>query len=120
MNIILESSSGDGGNNMVRIVNEILARIKEEIKKRRGLTQKKVARKMGISPSEFSKILIGDRPFKVRQLIQIAEILEMDIQDLIPGDERIDVEKMSMLDMIRTICKKEIENYLIEHKLKTE
>lgn len=115
-NIIFRSSSGVGGNKMVRIVKEILAKIKDEIKNRKGLTQKKVARKIGVSASEFSKILNNERPFKVSQLIKIAEILEMEVQDLIPGIKRIDVEKMSMLDMIRVICKQEIENYLKGHK----
>ena len=116
MNIISESSCGDDGNKMVRIVNEILARIKKEIKNRKGLTQKIVARRIGISPSEFSKILIGDRPFKVTQLIKIAEIFDMKIEELFPGDERIDIEKMSMIDLIKIICRKEIEGYLKEHK----
>ena len=117
-NIIFKSLGGDGGNRMVRIVQEILARIKEEIKNRKGLTQKKVARKIGVSSSEFSKILAGDRPFKVTQLIKIAEIFDMKIEELFPGDERIDIEKMSMLEMVRIICKREIEKYLIEHRLK--
>jgi len=92
-NIIFKSPIGDGGNKMVRIVKEILARIKEEIKNRKGLTQKKVARKIGVSASEFSKILNEDRSFKVSQLIKIAEILEMEIEDLLPGAEKINIEK---------------------------
>lgn len=96
-------------------MQEILKRIKEEIKKRKGLTQKKVARKIGVSASEFSKILNEDRPFKVNQLIKIAEVLDIKIEELFPGPERIDIEKMSMLDMVRIICKQEIDKYCISH-----
>ena len=117
MNIIFELQSGEDGNEMVRIMQETLSIIKGEIKKRRGLTQKKVAKKIGLSPSEFSKILRNERPFKVIQLIKISEILEMRIEEFFPPVERIDIEKMSMLDMVRIICKREIENYLREHKL---
>jgi len=115
MNIILESRPGLSGNKMEKIVQETLSRIKEEIKKRKGLTQKKVARKIGVSASEFSKILNDERPFKVTQLIKIAEVLDVKIEELFPGVERIDVEKMSMLDLIRVICKQEIDKYCVSH-----
>jgi len=113
-NIISESPLRRNGNNMVRIVNEILTRIKEEIKQRKGLTQKKVAKRIGLKQSEFSKILAGKRPFKVPQLVEIAKVLNMKIHEFIPGDEIIDIEKMPMLDLIRVIVKQEIEKYLKE------
>ena len=101
---------------MVRIVEETLIKIKEEIRKRKNLNQKKVARRIGVSASEFSKILNKDRPFKLSQFIKIAEVLGMKPEDLLPGTDKIDVEKMSMIDLIKIICRKEIEGYLKEHK----
>ena len=117
-NIILRFPRQEKGERVVEVVKEILTRIKFEIKNKKGLTQKKVAKKLHISTSEFSKILAGDRPFKVKQLIKIAEILEMEIEDFFMGPERIDIKKMSMLDMIRLIVKQEIEGYLKERKSK--
>lgn len=96
---------------MARITQEILDKIKEEIKNRKGLNQRKVAKKIGVSPSEFSKILNDDRPFKVNHLIEIAEVLDVEIEDLFANPERIDIEKMPMLYMIRIICKQEFDKH---------
>lgn len=96
---------------MARITQEILDKIKEEIKNKKGLNQRKVAKKIGVSPSEFSKILNDDRPFKVNHLIEIAEVLDVKIEDLFANPERIDIERMPMLYMIRIICKQEFDKH---------
>ena len=96
---------------MEEILQEILDRIKKEIKNKKGLNQKKVAKKIGVSPSEFSKIINNDRPFKVNHLIKIAEVLDMKIEDLFANPERIDIERMPMLYMIRIICKQEFDKH---------
>ena len=54
---------------------------------------------------------------KVPDLEKIAKGLGVAVRDLLPGAGILDIEKMSMLDLMRVICKREIENYLMEHKL---
>lgn len=96
---------------MEKIMQKILDRIKKEIKNRKGLNQKKVAKKIGVSPSEFSKIINNDRPFKVDHLIKIAGVLDVKIEDLFANPERIDMERMPIPYMIRIIVKQEIDKY---------
>lgn len=101
---------------MERLENQIREKIKAEIKNR-GLTQKKVAEKMGIKPSYLSAKLKGNRRIYIEDLHQIARILGLHATDFFPSKVAYDMEKMSLLEFIKAICKNEIEYYLKENHI---
>ena len=108
------------GVKMVRIMNYVAERI-EKIIKEKGLKKKDVAFACnGKTPGWLNNIIKKRSELKVPDLVKLAEILEVKIEELLPVPKTIDIENMSVIDLVKLICKKEIENYLIEHKLKTE
>jgi transcriptional regulator with XRE-family HTH domain len=55
----------------------------KEIRRRKGLTQKKLAEKIGVSRSYFADLENGKYDIKLSLLIMISEILEVGLFDLI-------------------------------------
>lgn len=66
-------------------MNLILLR---EIRKQRGYSQETMARRMDISHRGYSIKERGEQEFTVTQLLQVAEILEIDPCILIKNKER--------------------------------
>lgn len=59
----------------------------KDIRETKGLTQEDVANALEISPSGYSKIERGETRINIDRLQQIADVLEVNIFDLIPNKE---------------------------------
>jgi len=55
----------------------------------KGLTQEEMAAKLGMSPTGYAKIERGETKLQIYRLEKIAEILEMELKDLIGFDEKM-------------------------------
>ena len=110
-----------GGEKKVKILmKEIIEKIQEEIKKHPTLNQEKIAKIMDISPGGLSTIFSKER-LRVADFVKIAEILQIEPSEFFPKTEPVDLEKMSLVDLIKNLVRAEIENYLMpqEKPLKT-
>lgn len=67
-----------------RVRMEIAIAIDEELRAQ-GISQKKLAERIGKSESEISAILSGDRNFTIDSLTDICEELHMHLLDVEPG-----------------------------------
>ncbi|OOR90775.1 helix-turn-helix domain-containing protein [Moraxella bovis] len=59
----------------------------KDIRETKGFTQEEIAHALKISPSGYSKIERGETRINIDRLQQIADILEVNIFDLIPNKE---------------------------------
>ncbi|MGK8249863.1 helix-turn-helix domain-containing protein [Moraxella lacunata] len=59
----------------------------KDIRETKGFTQEEIANALEISPSGYSKIERGETRISIDRLQQIADILEVNIFDLIPNKE---------------------------------
>jgi transcriptional regulator with XRE-family HTH domain len=50
-----------------------------EVMTRRGITRRKLAQTMGVSPARVTRLLQGDQPFSVETLVMVADALECDL-----------------------------------------
>ncbi|MFI3220392.1 MAG: helix-turn-helix transcriptional regulator [Methylococcales bacterium] len=66
------------------LVNEKIRLIRET----KGLTQEQVAEKLGMSPSSYGDIERGENDPKLSKLQKIAEILEMQLSELVDLNEK--------------------------------
>lgn len=73
--------------------NEIGKQI-EELRKKKGLTQKELAEKLGLSNTAISKWECGYNLPDISMLIPLSEVLEVDIMDLI-NPQKKDAPKLS-------------------------
>jgi len=106
----------EDGNKMVRIMNYVADRI-DEIIKEKGLKKKDVARACdGKTPGWLNNIIKKRSKIKVADLVRLSEVLSVKVEELLPVPKCMDIERMSMIDLIRVIVRKEIEGYLKEHK----
>lgn len=55
----------------------------------KGLTQEEMAAKLGMSPTGYAKIERGETKLQIHRLEKIAEILEMELKDLVSFDEKM-------------------------------
>lgn len=63
---------------------EIGTRIRDRRKKHLGKTQEEVCKLIGISRASLANIEGGNQRIYAHQLYSVAEVLEMDIEDLLP------------------------------------
>lgn len=61
------------------------------IRKRKGMTQTFIAKKLGISVQGYNAIELGKRRLHVDRAKCIAEILEVDLQDLLYAENLHDM-----------------------------
>lgn len=87
------------------IYNEIIRLIDDELKKR-GWFRKNLADELKISESWFSR-LIKEEKLTIKQLLKIAEVLEIDPASLIPSNHH-KIPQLSFDEYIRRIVKEEI------------
>lgn len=59
----------------------------KEIRETKGLTQEEIANALSISPSGYSKIERGETRLNIDRLQQIADVLEVNVFDLMPNKE---------------------------------
>lgn len=99
------------------------------VRQAKGLTQEDVAEKLGLSPNAYGDIERGDSDPKLSKLQKIAEILEMDLSDLLNLNDKsvlninfnkqgkhytVYMSSNSELEKLKSICEfkdKEIEMY---------
>jgi transcriptional regulator with XRE-family HTH domain len=78
-------------------IGEKIRRLRE----RKGWPQKKLAQKVGISPSVFNRIELGQRPVRSDELKDICEALEVEVSFLL-GEEHKDSQEVKN-DSVTTI-----------------
>ena len=100
---------------MNRIMKEIKEIIEKKLKEQK-IKKSDLATALGYKDVSGLSNALKRGTLKAAQLIIIAERLEVDIADLFPGNEKRNYLNMSLIDLIRTISKKEIENYLEKNK----
>lgn len=102
---------------MVRIMDYVADKI-DEIIKEKGIKKKDVAFACGgKTPGWLNNIIKKRSEIKASDLVKLAEFIGVRVEELLPVPKTMDIEKMSMIDLIRTICKREIEKYLKENNL---
>jgi len=60
----------------------------------------------------LNNIIKRGNEIKAMDLVKVAEFLNVRIEDLLPVPKTMDVEKMSLTDLVKAICRKEIELYI--------
>jgi len=55
----------------------------------KGLTQEEMAAKLDMSPTGYAKIERGETKLQIHRLEKIAEVLEMELKDLVSFDEKM-------------------------------
>ena len=99
---------------MEGLMDDIFEKIDQLIKEKK-IPKKLIAERLGYeTPSGLSQAM-SRRTLKVTHFLKIAEILEVHPKELLPdmpnpGD--LDLEQMSLIDLVKTICKYEIDKYL--------
>ena len=93
------------------LITDNIKRLLEE----KELSQKALARLLGKSEGWVSNKLREHRKITVEYLEIIASALEVEWTDLLPRKLSYDINKMSVLELLRTICRGEIEKYLKEN-----
>lgn len=59
-----------------------------EFRHRKGLTQQELANKIHMKKGGYGKLERGERQLKIPRLRQIATALEMELKDILEGDEK--------------------------------
>lgn len=52
---------------------------------KRGWSQARAAREMGMNRASFGDRVRGHRPFRLNELVQLAGILDVDVEELLEG-----------------------------------
>jgi len=86
--------------NMERIVKYIAGKIEEKIKAS-GKTATEIAKACGKTPGWLSNIIRQDSEIGIVDLITISKYLDVDITEFLPVPQKINIEKMSMLEFIQ-------------------
>lgn len=95
---------------MEGIMDDIFEKIDQVIKEKKVL-KKVIAAELDFGPSGFSQAM-SRRTLKVTHFLKIAEILEVHPAELLPDSENTNLEQMSLIDLIKTISKNELDKYL--------
>ena len=95
---------------MERILKYIAKKIEEQIKES-GKTATEIAKVCGKTPQWLSNIIHQDSEIGIMDLITISNYLKVDITKFLPVPQKIDIEKMSMLEFVQYICQQELKKY---------
>ena len=98
------------------IMREIAERI-ESLMKERGVSKTDLARYCGHTPGWLNNILYEGKDIKLPDILKVAEFLKVHVIELLPVPQRLDIEKMTMRDLMRHIAREECEKYIKEKKL---
>lgn len=81
---------------------DVISRIKDCIKNS-NLTQKEISEKMGISEDSMVRYLKGTSQFKLNQLIQLSEILQITLSELLTKESvnELTEEEKELLEAYR-------------------
>lgn len=102
---------------MERIMKEVGEKIKSIIKKRKKefgkerYTYEAIGKYCGYEKGWLSNICNQGTNINVVDLIKVAEYLEVELIDLLPIPKKIDIEKMTIIDLVRYIINKEFTGY---------
>lgn len=89
----------------------IFLRIKEELKARK-LSIKSFAKQIGRSETWLHNKFKERSKFTFKDLDLITKGLGVSQFDLLPNKMKFDIDRMSLTEIITTICRKEIREYL--------
>jgi len=102
---------------MDELMNEIIEIIEKKIRER-GWTKKQFAEKIGKSQGWLNNKLKEHRKLTVDDMELIAKGFGESLANLFPTPQnQIDAREMTILDLIRHVCKAEIEVYLDKNKI---
>lgn len=82
---------------------KLVASNARRIREYRNYTQEYLAAKLGISQNAYSKIELGYSNITLRRLVQIAEVLEIDLIDLLNTDSKEPVQLNTVKDEIKVV-----------------
>ena len=95
---------------MERIMREVVKRL-EKIIEESGKSKTNIAKACNHTPGWLNNILYQKVEIKASDLFKIAEYLERDISDFFPVPSKIDIEKISLVNLIRHIAHNECSKY---------
>ena len=99
---------------MDEIMREVAKKIEEIIKKQR-VNKIAVAKYCGHTAGWLNNILNEGKDIKIVDLLKIAEYLKTDITELLPVPQKLDIENMTLIDLIRHIAHNECVRYMKEN-----
>lgn len=102
---------------MEKLEKYVSQRIREELKKRGWTIRHFTEDILGRSETWLHNKFKGRSKFTFRDLEEIAAGLSMMQSELLPTRIKYDINKMSLTDLITSICRKEIEEYLKNNNL---
>ena len=104
---------------MAELMKEIRQKIKQRIKEL-DTSQAELAQKLGEERAWVNHRVTGRTAIQVEDLVRMAAGLSLAAWDLLPDPPPLNVEKMSLIDLIKTIVKDELENYLKDYMEKNK
>ena len=97
-------------------MEEVRKIIASEVKKKAAagskISMNSIAQEIGYKNSDGLYAAIRRGTLSIPRFIKIAELLDLEPADLLPSGNEQKLLKMPLLDLIKTICKKEIKNYI--------
>ena len=91
---------------MEKIMREVAKKI-EKIIELRKIKKNKLAKYCGHTSGWLNNILHEGKDIKIYDLLKIAEFLNVEITELLPVPQKLDVEKISFTDLVRYIAHNE-------------
>lgn len=76
-------------------INKVVGNRVKHFRKKRGLSQTQLSEIVGLTRSSISNIESGRQSTKLEKYYHIAEILKIDIYDLLPSINKIDTDSVS-------------------------
>jgi transcriptional regulator with XRE-family HTH domain len=86
----------------------------DRIKKRRsklGITQAEISKKLGMAQNNYGKLERGETEMSVKRLVEIAEVLDVTLDDLLYPD-RVSNRNFQYFERLETIM--EFKDFMIE------
>ena len=80
-------------------INNICSAVIRRLRTDRGLSQKELAEKCGLSQQAINRIEHGERNIEFELLLKFAKILNFDILDLVQIAETLESDELALLDM---------------------
>ena len=93
------------------MTEEIYKRIEIELKKNK-ITKKTVAIELGYKNTSGLTNALKRGVLRLRDFVKIADMLNIHPMDFFPRDTKINIYDMTLYDVIRAICEKEVKEML--------
>ena len=86
-----------------KLEDKIYAEIKETLQKRRG-SKKALSAHLGYAAQSSLSSALKGRSFKLGTLLDILYFLELQPMQVFTEDTRLNIEKLTLYDLVRKIC----------------